>query len=227
MERIDYNTALKMIKSAKRKFGKLIDLEIKLEYNACALLWIKKKGYWKCNGRRRLWKDALPVAYVYREREYITAKGFDYRYDDEKLLNPTIKEISVDQDYSLFDDEFKKKLEHACEETVKLSKIYNMPEHERNFNIALKLAKENTYIEPAEKVDEFIVISNGFYNHEKDYRLVGLARKGDMVVLRHLTKIPKTKTILCRFTKEESTQIIGAHYYRQSQLRLMKESSKK
>jgi len=218
MEMLTHAKAVELIKSVKRKFAGQLELEVRQDQLSCALFWVTKKGYWNCQGHRRLWKDGKHIAFVYQDREYTAAKDFNLRYDDEKLLNPTIKEVHPDMTYAMFDDEYKEKLEHACQEAVKCNKILKMTDHERDFNIAMKLASENKYVGD---MDEFMLISDEFYRRGDDYRLVALELYNGKVRLRRMS----SKTILCRFTKEESIRILGAYHYRQSQLRLQ-ESSK-
>lgn len=213
MERLTHNKAVELIKAVKRKFAGQLELEVRQNQLTCVLFWVTKKGYWNFQGHRRLWKDGRPIAYVYQDREYTSAKAFNFCYDDESLLNPTIKEVNPDMDYSMFDDEYKEKLERACQEAVKCNKILKMTDHERDFNIAMKLARENRYVGP---VAGFLLISNESYQRGDDRRLVVLEDYKGKVRLRRMS----TKTILCQFTKEESYQILGAHYYQQSQLRL-------
>lgn len=219
MEMLTHDKAVELIKSVKRKFAGQLELEIRQDQRSCALFWITKKGYWNCQGHRRLWKNGIHLAFVYQDREYTAAKDFNFRYDDDSLLNPVIKEIKTDVNYSLFDDEYKEKLERACQEAVKCNKVLKMTDHERDFNIAMKLVRENKYPGP---VAEFMLISDEFYRHGDDCRLAALENCNDKVRLRRMS----TKTILCQFTKEESYQILGAHYYRQSQLRLEAASNK-
>ena len=221
MERLTHDKAVELIKSVKRKFAGQLELEIRQDQRSCALFWVTKKGYWNCQGHRRLWKNGVHLAYVYQDREYTSAKDLNFRYDDDSLLNPIIKEVETNVAYSIFDDEYKEKLERACQEAVKCNKVLKMTDHERDFNIALKLVRENTW---KDNVGNVFVLSDESYKNGKDIRRVGLAYQGDKVVLRRLAKIPKMKTILYRFTKEESSQIIAEHHYRQSQLRLMTES---
>lgn len=213
MEMLTHDKAVELIKAVKRKFAGQLELEVQEHQQHCALLWIKKKGYWNCQGHRRLWKEGVHLAFVYQDREYTAAKDFNLRYDDEKLLNPTIKEVHPDMTYAIFDDEYKEKLEHACQEAIKCDKILKMTNHDRDFNIAMKLARENEFIGHAA---EFMLISHEFYRRGEDYRLVALEHYNGKVRLRRLS----TKTILCQFTKEESNRILGAYHYRQSQLRL-------
>lgn len=213
MEMLTHDKAVELIKAVKRKFAGQLELEVQENQQHCALLWITKKGYWNCQGHRRLWKDGVHIAFVYQDREYTSASGFEFRYDDESLLNPTIKEINPSIAHSMFDDEYKEKLERACQEAVKCNKILKMTDHERDFNIAMKLARENKYPGFA---GEFMLISDEFYRRGEDYRLVALEHYNGKVRLRRLS----TKTILCQFTKEESNRILGAYHYRQSQLRV-------
>lgn len=213
MEMLTHEKAVELIKSVKRKFAGQLELEVQEHQQHCALLWIKKKGYWNCQGHRRLWKEGVYIAFVYQDREYTSASGFNFRYDDEKLLNPTIKEVNPDMAYSMFVGEYKEKLEHACQEAVKCNKILKMTDHERDFNIAMKLARENKY---SGNMDEFMLISDEFYRRGEDRRLVALELYNGKVRLRRMS----TNTILRRFTKEESNRILGAYHYRQSQLRV-------
>ena len=213
MEMLTHEKAVELIKSVKRKFAGQLELEVSQNQRSCALLWIKKKGYWNCQGHRRLWKEGVHIAFVYMDREYTAAKDFNFCYDDETLLNPTIKEVNPDMTYSMFVDEYKEKLEHACQEAVKCNKILKMTDHERDFNIAMKLARENKY---SDNMAEFMLISDEFYRRGEDRRLVALELYNGKVRLRRMS----TKTILCRFTKEESNRILGAYHYRQSQLRV-------
>ena len=94
-----------------------------------------------------------------------------------------------------------------------------MTDHERYFNIAMKLARENNCVGPAAGI---ILISLKSYRRGDDYRFVVIENYNGKVRLRRTI----TKTILCQFTKEESNRILGAFHYRRSQLRLQ-ESSKK
>lgn len=213
MEMLNHNKAVELIKAVKRKFAGQLDLEIRQNQRTCILFWITKKGYWNCQGHRRLWKNGVHLAFVYMDREYTAAKDFNFRYDDGSLLNPIIKEVETGVTYSMFDDEYKEKLERACQEAVKCNKILKMTDHERDFNIAMKLARENEYIGPA---GEFMLISDELYRRGEDRRLVALEHYNGKVRLKRLS----TKTILCRFTKEESNRILGAYHYRQSQLRV-------
>ena len=219
MEMLTHDKAVELIKAVKRKFAGQLDLEIRQNQRTCVLFWITKKGYWNCQGHRRLWKNGVHLAFVYMDREYTSAKDINFRYDDDSLLNPVIKEVQTDVTYSTFDDEYKEKLERACQEAVKCNKVLKMTDHERDFNIAMKLARENKY---SGNMDEFMLISDEFYRRGEDCRLVALELYNGKVRLRRMS----TKTILCRFTKEESIRILGAYHYRQSQLRLQ-ESSKK
>jgi hypothetical protein len=219
MEMLTHEKAVELIKSVKRKFAGQLELEVQEHQQHCALLWIKKKGYWNCQGHRRLWKEGVHLAFVYQDREYTAAKDFNLRYDDEKLLNPTIKEVHPDMTYAMFVDEYKEKLEHACQEAVKCNKILKMTDHERDFNIAMKLARENKYSGPTA---EFMLISDEFYRRGEDCRLVALELYNGKVRLRRMS----TKTILRQFTKEESNRILGAYHYRQSQLRVQAIPSK-
>ena len=219
MEMLTHDKAVELIKAVKRKFAGQLELEIRQNQRSCALFWITKKGYWNCQGHRRLWKNGVHLAFVYMDREYTSAKDINFRYDDDSLLNPVIKEVQTDVTYSTFDDEYKEKLERACQEAVKCNKVLKMTDHERDFNIAMKLARENKY---SGNMDEFMLISDEFYRRGEDCRLVALELYNGKVRLRRMS----TKTILCRFTKEESIRILGAYHYRQSQLRLQ-ESSKK
>lgn len=219
MEMLTHDKAVELIKAVKRKFAGQLELEVQENQQHCVLHWIKKKGYWNCQGHRRLWKEGVVIAFVYQDREYTAAKDFNFCYDDEKLLNPIIKEINPDMTYAMFDDEYKEKLEHACQEAVKCNKVLKMTDHERDFNIAMKLARENRYVGP---VAGFLLISNESYQRGDDRRLVVLEDYNGKVRLRRMS----TNTILCRFTKEESYQILGAHYYQQSQLRLEAASKK-
>ena len=210
---LTHEKAVELIKSVKRKFAGQLNLEIRQDQRTCTLFWITKKGYWNCQGHRRLWKNGVHLAFVYMDREYTAAKNFNFRYDDESLLNPVIKEVQTDVTYSTFDDEYKEKLERACQEAVKCNKILKLTDHERDFNIAMKLARENEFIGHAA---EFMLISHEFYRRGEDCRLVALEHYNGKVRLRRLS----TKTILCQFTKEESNRILGAYHYRQSQLRV-------
>lgn len=219
MEMLTHDKAVELIKSVKRKFAGQLDLEIRQDQRSCALFWITKKGYWNCQGHRRLWKNGVHLAFVYMDREYTAAKNFNFRYDDESLLNPVIKEVKTDVAYSTFDDEYKEKLERACQEAVKCNKILKMTDHERDFNIAMKLVNENQY--PG-NMAEFMLISNEFYRRGEDRRHVALEHYNGKVRLRRMS----TKTILRQFTKEESNRILGAYHYRQSQLRLEAASNK-
>lgn len=219
MEMLTHDKAVELIKAVKRKFAGQLELEIRQNQRSCALFWITKKGYWNCQGHRRLWKNGVHLAFVYMDREYTSAKDFNFRYDDETLLNPVIKEVETDVTYSTFDDEYKEKLERACQEAVKCNKVLKMTDHERDFNIAMKLANENNYVGPAAGI---ILISRKPYRRGDVRRLVVLEDYNGKVRLRRTT----TKTILCQFTKEESNRILGAFHYRRSQLRLQ-ESSKK
>lgn len=218
MEMLNHEKAVELIKTVKRKFAGQLELEVRQDQRSCALFWITKKGYWNCQGHRRLWKNGVYLAYVYQNREYTSAKDLSFRYDDEKLLNPIIKEVEANMTYSICDDEYKEKLERACQEAVKCNKVLKMTDHERDFNIAMKLASENKY---SGNMAEFMLISDEFYRRGEDQRLVALELYNGKVRLRRMS----TKTILCRFTKEESNRILGAYHYRQSQLRLQ-ESSK-
>lgn len=213
MEMLTHDKAVELIKAVKRKFAGQLELEIRQDQRSCALFWITKKGYWNCQGHRRLWKNGVHLAFVYMDREYTSAKALNFRYDDDSLLNPVIKEVQTDVTYSMFDDEYKEKLERACQEAVKCNKVLKMTDHERDFNIAMKLARENRYVGP---VAGFLLISNESYQQGDDRRLVVLEDYNGKVRLRRMS----TNTILRRFTKEESYQILGAHYYQQSQLRL-------
>ena len=218
MEMLTHAKAVELIKSVKRKFAGQLELEVRQSKLSCALFWVTKKGYWNCQGHRRLWKDGKHIAFVYQDREYTAAKGFNLRYDDETILNPTIKEVIPDMTYSMFDSEYKEKLERACQEAVKCNKVLKMTDHERDFNIAMKLASENKYVGD---MAEFMLISDKFYRRGKDCRLVALELYNGKVRLRRMS----SKTILCRFTKEESNRILGAYHYRQSQLRLQESSN--
>lgn len=213
MEMLTHDKAVELIKAVKRKFAGQLELEIRQDQRTCALFWITKKGYWNCQGHRRLWKNGVHLAFVYMDREYTAAKDLNFRYDDESLLNPTIKGIDPSIAHSMFDDEYKEKLERACQEAVKCNKILKMTDHERDFNIAMKLARENEYDGPA---GEFMLISDKSYRRGEDYRLVALEHYNGKVRLKRLS----TKTILRQFTKEESDRILGAYHYRQSQLRV-------
>ena len=219
MERLTHAKAVELIKSVKRKFAGQLELEIRQDQRSCALFWVTKKGYWNCQGHKRLWKNGVHLAYVYQDREYTSAKDLHFRYDDDSLLNPIIKEVETDVAYSIFDDEYKEKLERACQEAVKCNNVLKMTDHERDFNIAMKLARENNYIGP---VAEFMLISDNFYRRGDDCRLVALEHYNGKVRLRRMS----TKTILCQFTKEESNRILGAYHYRQSQLRVQESSNK-
>lgn len=214
MEVLNYDKAVGLIKAVKRKYASQLELEVKIDHRCCLLFWITKKGYWNCQGHRRLWKEGVHIAFVYQDREFMAASGFNFRYDDEKLLNPIIKEIIPVPNYSTLDDEYKEKLERACQEAIKCDKILKMSDYERDFNIAMKLVSENQY--PG-NMAEFMLISDESYRRGEDIRLVALERCNDKVHLRRMS----SKTILRRFTKEESNRIIGAFHYRQSQLRLM------
>ena len=118
-----------------------------------------------------MWKNGVHLAYVYQDREYTAAKDLNFRYDDDSLLNPIIKEVETNATYSIFDDEYKEKLERACQEAVKCNKVLKMTDHERNFNIAMKLARENRYVGP---VAEFMIISDESYRRGEDIRLAAL-----------------------------------------------------
>lgn len=213
MEMLTHAKAVELIKAVKRKFAGQLELEVKQDQQSCSLFWVTKKGYWNCQGHRRLWKEGIHLAYVFQNREYTSAKDFNFRYDDDSLLNPVIKKVETGVTYSIFDDEYKEKLERACQEAVKCNKVLKMTDHERDFNIAMKLARENRYVGP---VAGFLLISNESYQRGDDRRLVVLEDYKGKVRLRRMS----SKDILCRFTKEESYQILGAHYYQQSQLRM-------